>query len=219
MSYTQATVLYADIVNFSRQCVHRDLKDISVWMTRIHTTIDYLLIKYAICKVETRGDCCVCVSGTNFMSGPDSVSRDLAYNQATRMIHFGTELAWALYEMDRTEVRIGMATGSIVLTHISHVSDALPARFIYGETVDFASRMEQTGSAGAIQLSECANKQYAEEQHIPSAPLQVKEIPGKGVVQSAMYDCFTGRFLVPGCDFDASSVSDLSRISSESEKD
>ena len=214
--YTQATVLYADIVNFSKQCTDRGLKEISSWMTQIHSTIDHLLAKYAIRKVETRGDCCICVSGTNFVSGHgDTRSRDLACDQATRMLMFGTELALALYEIDHTEVRVGMASGSIVLTHISHRSDALPAKYIYGDTVNVACRMEQTGRAGSIQLSESANRLYADEQGTPPAPMQVKDIKGKGPMRASMYDCFRGTFLPQGklhrAQF-AMSAPDLSRL-------
>ena len=66
--YAQATVLYMDIVDFTKHCMAKGLDEISDWMSHIHTTIDQLLERYAIRKVETRGDCVICVSGTNFVA-------------------------------------------------------------------------------------------------------------------------------------------------------
>ena len=196
--YTHATVLYADIVGFTTHCTTKGLDEISGWMTRVHKKIDQLLDKYAIRKVETRGDCCICVSGTNFISTTESVSKDLASDQVTRMLKFGVEMSIELQTGERTEVRVGMATGSIVLTHISHIADTLPAKYIYGDTVNVAARMEQTGASGMIQLNELAAMTYAEEQNLDQAdvPLEVKEIKGKGVMRVAMYDCSKTGFVL-----------------------
>ena len=100
--YAQATVLYMDIVDFTRHCMAKQLDEISGWMTRIHTTVDELLERFAIRKVETRGDCVICVSGTNFVPSEGGASRDLCGDQATRMLAFGRDLGRALAAIEGT---------------------------------------------------------------------------------------------------------------------
>ena len=46
------------------------------------------------------------------------------------MLAFGRGLALALAALDGTEARMGMATGPVVLTHIAHGGDALPAKCV-----------------------------------------------------------------------------------------
>jgi class 3 adenylate cyclase len=193
--YHQATILYMDIVDFTRQCMSKDLGEISGWMARIHTAIDELLERHAVRKVETRGDCVICVSGTNFVPTEGGASRDLCGDQATRMLAFGHDLALALATVDGTAVRMGIATGPVVLTHIAHGGDALPAKYIYGDTVNVACRMEQTGRAGAVQLSEAAARLYAEERGGAPPPLRTKAVKGKGQMRVALYDCAAGAFI------------------------
>ncbi len=55
--------------------------------------------------------------------------------QTTRMLSFGHDLCLVLSALDGTAARIGLATGPIVLTHIAHGGDVLPAKYIYGDTV------------------------------------------------------------------------------------
>ena len=195
--YAQATVLYMDIVDFTKHCMTKQLDEISTWMTRIHNTIDLLLERYAIRKVETRGDCVICVSGTNFVAEEGGASRDLCGDQATRMLAFGRELGLALAAMDGTAARMGIATGAVVLTHIAHGGDALPAKYIYGDTVNVACRMEQTGQVSAVQLAESAARAYAEERAVAVPPLRTKAVKGKGAMLVAVFDYSRGegRFL------------------------
>ena len=195
--YAQATVLYMDIVDFTRHCVAKPLDEISGWMVRIHAAVDELLERHAVRKVETRGDCVICVSGTNFSPTEGAPSRDLSSDQATRMLAFGRDLGLALAAIDGTAARMGVATGPVVLTHIAHGGDALPAKYIYGDTVNVACRMEQTGRAGAVQLAESAARAYAEERGAAPPPLRARDIKGKGCMRVALYDLSAGRFLDP----------------------
>jgi class 3 adenylate cyclase len=200
--YAQATVLYMDIVDFTRHCAARPLDELSAWMARIHAAVDALLRRHAVRKVETRGDCVICVAGTNFapppLAGAPAPARaDLAADQATRMLAFGSDLGRALAAIDGTAARMGMATGPVVLTHIAHGGDALPAKYIYGDAVNVACRMEQTGRPGAIQLAESAALAHAEERGAPPPPLLTRDVKGKGPMRAALYDCAAGRFLGP----------------------
>ena len=190
--YAHATVLYMDIVGFTHQCAARPLDEISGWMTRVHSAIDELLARHAVHKVETRGDCVVCVSGTSLAQDGGGAPRDLCGDQATRMLAFGRDLGRALAAIEGTAARIGVATGPVALAHIAHGGDALPVKYVYGDAVSAACRMEQTGRAGAVQLAESAVRAYAAERGVAVPPMRGREMEGKG---SALYDCSSGVFV------------------------
>jgi class 3 adenylate cyclase len=199
--FEPATVLFVDIVSFMSTCSRRSLSNVSDWMSRVHAIIDGLLLEHAVRKVETRGDCCICVTGTNFLVSKEAPTRDFAFDQVTRMLRFARALVRQLSEKEKTQVRVGMATGSVVLTHIAHASDLQPAKYIYGDTVNLAARMEQTGREGFVQMHCSAAEAYLQErpsaseerpsasEERPSAEVvwEEREVKGKGLTRVALF--------------------------------
>ena len=183
--HEQATVLCMDIVGFTRQCASRPLDEISGWMGRVHGAVDVLLERHAVRKVESRGDCVVCVTGTGGGGGRDGVS-----DQAGRMLAFGQDLGAALAGVDGTTVRMGMATGAVALAHVWHGGDTRPAQYAYGAAVDAARRMEQAGRAGAVLLAESAARAWAAERG--GAPPALIRCGGGEL--AGLFDCGGGRF-------------------------
>ena len=82
-----------------------------------------------------------------------------------------------------------------MLAHIAHGGDALPVKYVYGDAVSAACRMEQTGRAGAVQLAESAVRAYAAEQGVAVPRLRGREMEGKGAARTALYDCSSGVFV------------------------
>ena len=209
--YAKATVLYVDIVNFSRQCTRRRLDQLGDWMQSIHGVVDTLLDQHCVRKVETRGDCVICITGTNYAFPHDPVRGerlDLASDQATRMLAFAAELGRRLSSLhdapedDPTHVRVGIATGPVVLTFILHDGDLLPAKYIFGNTVNLAARLEQSGRVGHVHVAESTFAQYhqAERQLAPDdVPLllSVSDIKSMGMTRSALYDYRADRWVAP----------------------
>jgi len=197
-TFAVATVLCVDVVNFCRQCKRRSLVSLGEWMSSIHAVVDGLLEQYAVRKIETRGDCVICVTGTNYIDG----GRDLWADQATRMMDFASDLGLRLSNLPDddgpTDVRIGIATGDIVLMHILHDGDPLPMRYIFGDTVNLAARLEQTGTVGAIHLSESTVARYLAERRNAIAPnmMSAQPVKGMGLVRSALFSYRTRRWLV-----------------------
>jgi class 3 adenylate cyclase len=199
-----ATVLCMDIVGYTGQCAALGLDELSGWMSRIHAAIDVLLARHAVRRVETRGDCIVCLTGTGPQAprppGPSGGGEgvwDGTGDQATRMLAFARELCAALGGVDGTAARMGMATGPVVLAQVAHSGDARPAQYVYGGAAELAQRLEQTGRAGTVQLGGCAARAYAAETGGAEPPLRVRGGRGAegcgGLV--AVFDCAAGRFL------------------------
>jgi hypothetical protein len=133
------------------------------------------------------------VTGTNFLVSKEAPTRDFAFDQVTRMLRFTRALVRQLSEKEKTQVRVGMATGSVVLTHIAHASDLQPAKYIYGDTVNLAARMEQTGREGFVQMHYSAAEAYLQERPSAEVVWEEREIKGKGLTRVAMYhaaSCF-----------------------------
>ena len=107
------------------------------------------------------------------------------------MLRFARALVRQLSEKEKTQVRVGMATGSVVLTHIAHASDLQPAKYIYGDTVNLAARMEQTGREGFVQMHCSAAEAYLQERPSawPSAEVvwEEREVKGKGLTRVALF--------------------------------
>ena len=211
--YARATVLYVDIVNFSRQCTMRRLDQLGDWMQSIHGVVDALLDRHCVRKVETRGDCVICITGTNYAFPHDPVCGerlDLAADQATRMLAFAAELGRRLSSLHRdddddappTHVRVGVATGPVVLTFILHAGDLLPAKYIFGNTVNLAARMEQSGRVGHVHVAESTFTQYHQTERglapddVPLL-LGVSDIKSMGLTRSALFDYRADRWVAP----------------------
>ena len=80
-----------------------------------------------------------------------------------------------------------MATGSVVLTHISHASDLQQAKYIYGDTVNLAARMEQTGREGFVQMHCSAAEAYLQEKPSAEVAWEEREVKGKGLTRVALF--------------------------------
>ena len=139
-SQLSETVLCVDIVEFSTHFAGKGQVQIRKWMERIQKTIDLLIAKHAIQRIEASGHCCICVSRSS--------------DQATRLCAFATELASSLLQSENTKVCIGMATGMC------------PGAGTIGDhdTVNLACRVAEQKGFGSIQLSEAAQQLLAEEQ-------------------------------------------------------
>jgi len=192
-AFTVATVLYVDIVDFSRQCARRNMVRLGEWMASIHGVVDGLLREHAVRKIETRGDCVICVTGTR------REARDLSADQATRMMAFACDLGKRLSSMHDddgpTRVRIGIATGAVVLLHLLHDGDPMHVKYAFGDTVNLAARMEQSGREGAVHLAESALVRYVEERGCQMPAMRVDPVKGMGMMRTALYCYHTGCWL------------------------
>lgn len=169
-SFSEVTVLFADIVDFTSLSARVSPEQLVSLLNRVFTTFDQLAEKYSLEKIKTIGDAYMLVSGLNGPqpNRPEAVA-DMALDMQTAL--------HALSQITNIElkVRIGMDTGPVVAGVIGS------KKFIYdlwGDTVNTASRMESQGLPGRIQVTQrlyerLLDKYYFEERGV----IQVK---GKG---------------------------------------
>jgi class 3 adenylate cyclase len=169
-SYTEVTVLFADIVGFTGLSARISPEQLVTMLNSVFSTFDQLAERYKLEKIKTIGDAYMVVSGLN---GPHPNRPEAAAAMALEMMAGLDQLSKAL-NLD-LQVRIGMDTGPVVAGVIG------TKKFIYdlwGDTVNTASRMESQGVPGRIQVTErfydCLRDQFRFEKR------GVLQIKGKG---------------------------------------
>jgi len=144
--YTQASVLFADIVRFTEMTYKLGAKKMVAVLNQLFDEFDNLTEKLGVEKIKTIGDSYMAVAGV------PSPSAD----HAIRLADFALGMKKKLEEFNQAnqlqlKVRIGMNSGPVIAGVIGH------KKFIYdlwGDVVNIASRMETTAPEGEIHITE-----------------------------------------------------------------
>ena len=100
----QATVLLIDIQNFTSQCATLSAGRVGEWVAAFYEIVDAAAVAHGVTRVESRGDCCVCVCGAAGTAPPAPptansaaaaaapASADGTEDQARRMLAFAAEV-------------------------------------------------------------------------------------------------------------------------------
>jgi class 3 adenylate cyclase len=173
-SFSEATVLFADIVEFTKVSARLSPRQLVVPLNEVFTSFDRIADNRGLEKIKTNGDSYMAVAGV-----PVSVS-----DHAARAAHAALDMLSAVdYFNMRTgnnlQVRIGLNSGPSVAGVIGQ------SKFIYdvwGEAVNVASQMESHGVAGRVQVTESTMRQLGE--HFLFEPRGTIELKGRGPVDT-----------------------------------
>jgi adenylate cyclase len=143
--FSEVTVLFSDIVGFTRMSMRRSAGDVVAILNGIFSAVDRLALELGIEKIKTIGDAYMAVAGlpeprvdhVEVIAKLALSMRDLVGDVARR---YGEEL----------KVRIGIHTGEIVAGVIGTHKFAYD---VWGDTVNTASAMESHGIPNEIQVS------------------------------------------------------------------
>ncbi|MDD4672925.1 MAG: adenylate/guanylate cyclase domain-containing protein [Bacteroidales bacterium] len=149
--YNQVSVLFADFVNFSSLSVsYSSIEEFLAVLTYYFESYDEITTKRFIEKIKTIGDCYMCVGGvpqTNKSHAFDSV---LAALEIQKLVEEKAKIDQAQGN-PVWRARIGIHTGSVMAGVIGKKKLAYD---VWGDTVNVASRMENRGEAGKVNVSE-----------------------------------------------------------------
>ncbi|WP_262325466.1 adenylate/guanylate cyclase domain-containing protein [Carboxylicivirga litoralis] len=146
--YKKVTVLFADIQGFTKIVEHINPETLIDELDRFFFFFDGVVEKYNIEKIKTIGDAYMCAGGIPTINRTNPVEVVLA----------GLEMQKFMYDskmqQDRElgfwELRIGIHTGPVISGEIGRKNVSFD---IWGDTVNIASRMESSGTAGMINIT------------------------------------------------------------------
>jgi class 3 adenylate cyclase len=143
-SFQDCSILFADIVGFTRLCNTRSAKDVVDLLNQLFSDFDDLVEQYGLEKIKTIGDAYHVAAGIpEPLSNHAEATARLAISMREAARRFGLEL------------RIGINSGTVVAGVIGKKRYSYD---LWGDTVNLASRMESHGVPGAIQVTESTYK-------------------------------------------------------------
>ena len=143
--YTEASVLFADVVDFTPRSRDLPAADVVGLLDRLFSHFDALAERYDLEKIKTIGDAYMVASGVP-TPRPD---------HAQALAHLALDMVEALRSDGDCadlglELRVGINSGPVVAGVIGR------KKFLYdlwGDAVNTASRMESQGTPGRIQIT------------------------------------------------------------------
>jgi adenylate cyclase len=149
--FHDVTVLFTDLVGFTAQTEKLAAEDLLSLLNGYFSAFDSVTSSFGLEKLKTIGDSYMCVGGLPTETASHPVDAVLAAMQLREVMReFNRNSADT-----HMEIRIGIHTGPVVAGVIGIRRLAFD---IWGETVNFSSRMESSGAPDSINISD---KTYA----------------------------------------------------------
>ena len=145
--FEDVTILFTDFVGFTLSTEKLAAEELVEMLHDYFTAFDQIVARYHLEKMKTIGDSYMCISGLPSRNPAHPVDTVLA---AFEMLHAVEERASAGGAME-WKVRIGIHTGPVIAGVVGINKFAFD---IWGDTVNYSSRMESSGEANRINLSE-----------------------------------------------------------------
>lgn len=168
--FNEASILFADIVGFTELSSRLTPDAVVEMLNGIFSRFDELAEKHRLEKIKTIGDAYMVVEGL-----PEP-----ARNEEGAILRMALDMRKAVEDFNRQNdatlsLRIGIHSGPVIAGVIGI------RKFIYdlwGDAVNVASRMESTGIAGEIQVTETTYKRHKDQFNFSERGLI--KVKGKG---------------------------------------
>jgi class 3 adenylate cyclase len=159
-------VLFSDIVGFTSFCHSHSPEEVMDYLQSLVETFEKIVARHGLEKIKTIGDAFMATAG---MSGPIE-------NPAMNCVACGLEMiAAAAAQPPYWQLRVGVHVGAVV----GGVVGKRKYQFdVWGDTVNTAARMEQSGLPGNLTLSAQAWERTKQSYH--GVSLGTIEVKGKG---------------------------------------
>ncbi|MEN9401491.1 MAG: Adenylate cyclase [Verrucomicrobiota bacterium] len=149
-SFIDSTVLFADIVGFTRISAKQSPQRTVQLLNEFFSSFDRIAEQLEVEKIKTIGDAYMLVSGVPVIREDHAevcATAALDMLEAVRTFNRRHQVDWT--------IRIGMNSGPVVAGIIGTRKFAYD---LWGDTVNIASRMESHGQPGQIQVSEATRR-------------------------------------------------------------
>jgi adenylate cyclase len=172
--YDEASVLFADMAGFTARAGETAPDELVQFLNRVFSDFDRLVERHGLEKIKTTGDAYMVISGVPAARG------DHAQALATLALEMReTAREWRDPHGRSVPVRIGISSGPVVAGVVG------TRKFFYdvwGDAVNVAARMETTGVAGKIQISQSVYERLKDD-FVLDARGEI-EVKGKGSMQT-----------------------------------
>ena len=171
--FDKTTVLFADIVGFTRYTETVSPKQLITLLNSVFTKFDDLSQKHRAEKIKTIGDAYMAVAGVPIQSS----------NHAEQMAALALDMLQVIVQHNRDtgqllQIRIGLHSGPVVAGVIGKQKFAYD---LWGDTVNTAARMEAHGIPGEIQVTPETQALLKPNYHLEERGWI--DIKGKGLIQ------------------------------------
>ncbi|HQR51690.1 MAG TPA: adenylate/guanylate cyclase domain-containing protein [Burkholderiales bacterium] len=170
--YADATVMFADIVNFTRLSDELPPSEVVTLLNEVFSSFDALAEKYHVEKIKTIGDAYMVAGGV--------IGNDAGYSAAVLGMALDAREVVRRHPLlgsERSGIHIGIASGPVVAGVIGR------KKFIYdlwGDTVNVASRLSSEAGAGDINVDEATARRLKHQFRFEGPELL--PIKGKGTL-------------------------------------
>ncbi|MGB7859524.1 MAG: adenylate/guanylate cyclase domain-containing protein, partial [Acidimicrobiia bacterium] len=174
--FDQVTILFSDFKNFTEISAGMTPQDLVSELNTCFYSFDSIMRSHGLEKIKTIGDAYMAASGLdpNMPVSPGKVIRAALEMQAFLARHGAENLARGKPSF---EMRAGIHTGPVVA---GVVGDTKFQYDVWGDTVNTASRMETSGEAGEVNISEDTYELVKDEPDLVFTRRGAVGVKGKG---------------------------------------
>ncbi|KAH7723899.1 Protein GCY-27 a [Aphelenchoides avenae] len=178
-SYDAATVLFAQLVDFSIFLTKSSPDQVIMFLNDVFTMFDHIIGQHDAYKVETTGETYMVASGVPNENGDRHVFEiseiALKFRESSYTYKVPNRPDWKL------QVRIGYHCGPIAAGVIGIKA---PRYCLFGDTVNFASRMQSNCPPNQIQMSEPTAMMLKVDNRYVLTKRGIVRVKGKGDVNT-----------------------------------
>jgi class 3 adenylate cyclase len=145
--FEDVSVMFTDFVGFTTSAEKLAAEDLVALLNEYFSAFDEITKRHGLEKMKTVGDSYMCIGGLPVRTPSHPVDTVLA---ALEMVRFVAERPRGDVPVDWS-MRVGIHTGPVVAGVVGTLKFAFD---IWGDTVNFSSRMESSGVANRVNISE-----------------------------------------------------------------